>query len=330
MLRHVPVYRPILKQALATAWTHRELWPIAAVAGLAGTGAVLNDLLNEAKFAVSVPAGSFSEACRNLPLLQVYKEQIMLASPGQITLGTLIVAAVIVLVLLAITACQQIILRVIHRAASKKAPVTWTELRHELLHPRLFRFLGLDLFLKLIVINLMIATTMLLSYLSVSTVISDAFFGLVFAVLVFCLALGLNIVVMLALIGVAKKDLGMGAALLYGWQLFRKHTWICLEMAALLFAANFLISAIYNGTILVLGIPAAYTFLAALETGSFALYLGLMALITLVVAAVTLGFAGFATTFTYAAWIGLAEHLDKKVVTSRIVVHTKRFFQTFK
>lgn len=330
MLKHTPVYRPILKHALETAWTHRELWPLAAVAGLAGTGAVINDILNQAKLAVSIPTGNFSDAWHNSAALNAYKDQIILASPGQITLGTILLCLVAGLVLLAVAACQQIMLRVAHRAATKQAPITWKEVRRELLHPRLLRFLSLDLFLKLVVFNLMIATTILLSSLDIGAVVSDAFFGVIFSVLVFTLALSLNIIVMLALIGVARKDLSFANSLTYSFKLFRKHAWICLEMAGLLFAINFLISAAYNGTILVLGIPAAYSFLAALETGSSIVYFSLMAIVALLVATVTLAFAGFATTFTYSAWTALAEHLDKKSLAPRAVVHTKRFFQTFK
>ncbi|HRH31854.1 MAG TPA: hypothetical protein PLK06_00860 [bacterium] len=329
MKAHTPVYRPILKHALETAWTHRELWPIAAVAGLAGTGAVVNDVLNQAKLAAALPTTDFSRTFENLHILKVYQDNLIFASPEQITVGTLILAAIAILIVLAIAASQQIMLRVAHKATVKKTRVELKEIRHELAHPRLFRFLGLDLLLKLMVANLMIATTVLVSNLNVAHVVSDAFFGGVFSIVAFCLALTLNVLVMLSLIGVARKDLGFSAAIGYAWNLYRTHWFICLEMSVILFAANFLISAAYDGTILALGVPAALSFLAALETGSLLAYVSVVTIVAVVVVAITLAFAGFATTFTYTAWIALAEKLDKRAITPRVVAHGSRFIDTF-
>lgn len=325
MKAHVPVYRPILKHALETAWTHRELWPIAAVAGLAGTGAVVNDVLNQAKLAAALPSSDFSQIFENLRILKAYQENVIFATPEQITVGTIILVVVAASLALAIAASQQIMLRVAHRATIKKTRVELKEIRHELWHPRLFRFLGLDLLLKLMVANLMLATTVLVSSLNIATIFTDAFFGSIFSVMAFSLALTLNVLAMLSLIGVARKDLGFSAAITYAWKLYRGNWLLCLEMSALLFAINFLISAAYDGTILILGVPAALSFLGAVEAGSFATYVGLMALTALVVVAVTLAFAGFATTFTYTAWVALAEKLDKRAISPRMVEHGKRF-----
>jgi len=327
MKPHIPVYRPILRHALETAWIHRELWPIAAVAGLAGTGAVVNDVLNQAKLAAAIPTNGFSQAFGNLHVLGVYRDNLIFASPEQITLGTIVLLLTAVMVVIAIAACQQVMLRVVHGALKRKTHLSLQEIRHEFLHPRLFRFLTLDLFLKLMVINLMIATTVLVSSLNVGQIVSDAFFGVIFSAAALSLALTLNVIVMLALIGVARKDMSLGESLAYAWNLYRQHSWVCLEMSAVLFAVNFLISAAYDGTILALGVPAALGLLSALQMGSVVGYIGLLAVIALVVVTLTLAFAGFATTFTYAVWTALAEQLDKKTVTPRVIVHTKRFFE---
>jgi hypothetical protein len=324
---HVPIYRPILKHALETAWIHRELWPIAAVAGLAGTGAVINDVLNQAKLAAAIPTSNFSQAFANLHILGVYRDNLIFASPEQITAGTLILLGVALLVVIVIAACQQVMLRVAHGALRRKTHLSLSEIRHEFLHPRLLRFLSLDLFLKLMVANLMIATTVLVSQLNVGHIVSDAFFGVIFSAAALSLALTVNVLVMLALIGVARKDLSVGESLTAAWKLYRQHYVICLEMSVLLFAINFLISAAYDGTILVLGVPAAFSLLGAIEAGSFLTYITLMAVIALVVVTITLAFAGFATTFTYSAWTALVEQLDKKTITPRVVTHTKRFFE---
>lgn len=324
MQAHQPFYRPLFKRSLRTAWTHRELWPVAAIAGLAGTGAVVNDVLNQAKLAAEVPTSNFSQAFANLHVLSVYRDNVIFASPEQITISTLILLFIGVLIVFAVAACQQVMLRVAHRAMTNKAPLTFKAIRRELMHPRLLRFVGLDLFLKLMVINLMIATTVLLSQLHVGTIISDAVFGTIFSAAAVSIALSLNVVVMLALINVARKDASIAEALLSAWKLYRAHPLICLEMSLMLFAVNLLISIVYDGTILVLGVPAVYSFATALQAGSMFGYVGLVALATIIVVTVTLIFAGFSTTFTYAAWSGLAEHLDKKALVPRAIVHGQR------
>ena len=327
MKAHVPVYRPILKHAFSTAWLHRELWPLAAIAGLAGSGAVVNDVLNQAKLAASIPSSTFSETFGRLHILEVYKDNLIFATPEQVTVGTIVLLTVGLLIVLVIAACQQVMLRVVHGALKRRTHLSLAEIRKEFVHPRLFRFLTLDLFLKLVVMNLMIATTVLLINLDVSSVISDAFFGFIFSLTAFSLALSVNVLVMLALIGIARKDLSVNQALAYAWNLYRGHSFICLEMSLLLFAINFGISLIYDLSMVTLGIPAVMAFLAALEAGSFVTYLGLLIVTGAVVVTLTLAFAGFATTFTYSAWTALAEHLDKKTITPRVVVHTKRFFE---
>lgn len=330
MKAHVPVYRPILKHALETAWIHRELWPIAAVAGLAGTGAVVNDVLNQAKLAASLPSSNFNEIFGNLHILGVYKDNLIFATPEELTFWTLILLSIAALIVVGVAACQQVMLRVAHGALKRKTHLSLTEIRHEFVHPRIFRVLALDLFLKLMVVNLMIATTVLVTSLNVGRIVSDAVFGVIFSASAFSLALTLNVIVMIALIGIARKDMSIGGSLSYAWNLYRKHSLICLEMSFLLFAINFLISAAYDGTILALGVPLVLSFITAIEAGSFLVYLGLVALTALLVVTITLAFAGFATTFTYSAWTALVEHLDKKTLTPRVIAHTKRFVEHLK
>lgn len=324
---HVPIYRPILKQALETAWIHRELWPIAAVAGLAGTGAVINDVLNQAKLAVNIPNSRLGEVLANWPIFEAYQENFNFISLTHITLGTLIMIAITLFGVAVVAACQQVIIRVAHTALKHKRHLSLREIGREFVHPRIFRFITLILFLKLAVANLMLVTKFLVANLQFGQIVSDAFFGLVFALAVLAFTLSLNVVVIIALIGIARKNLSLGQSLAYAWNIYRRHAFICLEMSILLFAFNFLVSAAYDGTLIAVGAPAVIAFLSALKTGSLAMYIVLVALTTLLTVVITLAFAGFATTFTYAAWTGLADRLEKKTVPPRVIWHTRRFFQ---
>ncbi len=321
MPRHIKVYRPILKHALDTAWTHRELWPLAAIAGIAGTGTVVNDILKLGQlgqvFSGFNPFGGLHFAW-------------LTTGPAQATVSSLLVLALAWLGVVLIATCQQIMLRITHHALKQKTHLSFKEIRSDMLHPRVLRFLTLDLFLKLAIVNLVVVSGLLVSYLNFSHSLPDALFGIIFLIGTLTLALCLNILVMLALIGIARQDLSVGRAIIYALRLFRKHTLIYFEVSLLLFAINFLISITYVCTLLILAVPVIFGFLGVLKTGSTFGYLGLASVTSLIVASITVAFAGFTTTFTYAAWTALVERLEKKSVNLRIVAHTKHVIEHFR
>ncbi len=320
------IYRPILVHAVQTAWRHRELWPLAAIAGLAGTGAVVNDVFQQSKFALNLPSGQLSQSWRHLLESTQAQNLVFSTTPSQVLAVIFGIFGAMILAGLAIAACQQTMLRLTHRAAVKKLPLPYKEVKRELNHPRLLRFISLDLLAKLIVINLMMSVAILVADLDVSHSIPDAAFGIIFALSAFCVSLVINILVMLALISVARQDLNITEALAYAWRTFKTHPIICLEMSFLLFGINFVITGAFNGAVLVLGVPALFSFAAALQLGSTLVSAALMSLAIILNLALTLAFAGFATTFTYAVWTALAEYLDKKPAPqSRLIAHGQRF-----
>ena len=326
MPRHIPVYRPILLHSLKTAWHHRELWPIAAIAGVAGTGAVVNDLLRQAKIATTIPALMTWLDTQRTYVLESYQSQILIATPTQAVLMSLILIFSVIAIVLLVVACQQILLRVVHRAATKKKALRFGELRKEILHPRIFRFVTLDLLLKVLVSNIMLGSALLLSFLNSSTILADAVFGTIFSAMAISLALTLNVIIMLALIGVARGNDSVIDSIIFAWRMYRANPLICLEMSALLFAINFVISVLFDGLIVIIGAPAVLAFAAVLSGGSFASFVALTVVIVLIVMFVTIATAGFATTFTYAAWTALAEYLTKRKVTPRMLAHSQRMF----
>ncbi|MFZ2681798.1 MAG: hypothetical protein WAZ14_01765 [Patescibacteria group bacterium] len=327
---HIPIYRPILKHALDTAWIHRELWPIAAIAGLAGTGSVINDVLNQAKLVSSIPDSSFNQIFGNLHVLGVYRDNLLSASAGQITVATLGILGLSLVLAVTIASCQQLMLGVAHAALKSKKHLTLRDLASEFKPKKVLRFLQLDLILKLLVANITIGTTLLVASLNVGHVISDAVFGVIFTSFAIALALTINILIMVALVSVTKHNSTMSEALFSAWKLLRRYPAVCLEMTAVLFAVNFTMSAAYSGVILLLGVPAVLGFTAALNTGSLLLYLLVLTASILIAVTVTLAFAGFTTTFTYSAWTALVEQLSKKSITPRSVVHTKRLLGAIK
>lgn len=324
MPRHIPVYRPILLHSLKTAWHHRELWPIAAIAGLAGSGAVINDLLRQAKIATTIPTLMTWLDVQRAYVLESYQSQILISTPLQAVIMSLLLIFGALTVVLLVVACQQVLLRVAHRAATKKRQLSFGELKKELLHPRILRFLTLDLLLKVLVSNVMLGSALLISFLNTSDILADAIFGTIFSAMAISVALTLNVVIMLSLIGVARTDATVTDALTFAWRLYRANPLICLEMSALLFAVNFAISAIFDGLVVLLGAPAILAFAAVLSGGSFGGFVALTTVVVLIVLFLIIATAGFATTFTYTAWTALAEYLAKRKVVPRMLAHSQR------
>jgi hypothetical protein len=131
-----------------------------------------------------------------------------------------------------------------------------------------------------------------------------------------------------SLIQVAKANDGLVDAMQDGWKLFSDHKAVSLEMSAVLFGINFLITVAYVLGIVVIAVPFLFLFGLAISSGSLtavsAVSLGLIvSFLTF-----TIGTAGFVTTFTLSAWTELVYKLSKakSPVRARLHTHTARLF----
>jgi hypothetical protein len=331
MKEEAAVYRPILKHAFQTAWFHRELWPLAAFAGLLGTGTIFNDLLTQAEKGLSLPKESAFEYFGLLQFIKVYFSYLLKADPTNAIGSFLLFAGVGILFLTIVIAAQHAILRTVHRASAKKAHIKATELVKEMRHPRFSHLILINLAFKLLIGNLLIATGLLIAELQINYVVADAFFGMIFAVTCIALAFTLNVIAMLSLIETTKhEEVTLFEALENAYKTFRAHPLVCLEMSAVLFGLNFLLTIGYVVTLILGAVPAILLFLTALKTGSTLLMsIGTSAVIFLFIV-FSIAVAGFVTTFTYSAWMELSYKIARtKVVRPRLHLHGKRLLKHF-
>lgn len=322
-----PLYRPIILRALKTAWLHKELWPIAAVAGIAGTGTVLNDIITQGNGALAFPetgGGAFSF----ISFLQIYFGHLSVSTPQTAIASFFLFAFVLSSVVLLVTTAQHVILRAIHRATQEKKPISARELIREAEHPRLIRLFVINLFFKLLIVNSLLVGTLLLHTLNTTAVLSDAIFGLIFAFTVVAIVFALNVLEVFSLIYVAKADDGLVDAMRDAWDLFAEHKAVSLEMSAVLFGINFLVTAAYLLGVVVLSVPFLFLFGLAIATGSLGAISAIS--IALVITFVTASIAtlGFITTFTLSAWTELVYKLGKakSPVRARLHTHGARLF----
>ncbi|MBP9827574.1 hypothetical protein KBC55_00270 [Patescibacteria group bacterium] len=328
-MRHTPIYRPILQKALAASWRHRELWLVGALAGLAGTGSIINDALTQARAARSLSEGGLLGIPAGATALASTLKDVLLAGPQAAVGGILLIAFGVAFLLLTIVASQQILLRAAHRAAINAKPLSAKEFLLDLAHPRFLRIFTLDVFFKLISFNLMVASAYLLITLNSPWPILDALFGAIFSASTLVAALVLNILCMISLITIARDDATVPQSLHQSWRIFSKHPFVYLEMSAMLFAINFVISLAYLAAALLLFAGSTPLFALALEAESVSLFYALSFALVLSGALLSIGFAGFTTTFTYSTWVELVIKAQKTKIVTRTVAHGKHFLTLF-
>jgi len=318
------VYRPIILRSLKAAWAHKELWPFALIASLAGTGVVVNDVLKQARIMFTPTIESYQGLLGNsLAFVVNYLQNLILAGDGYMLGVSFGIVIVILLLVTIIAITQQMILVAMHRAVRRKKHLSWHEILRSMRHLHVFRVLGIDLVFSLLAVIILTGSGLLLRNL-VFTNQFDLLVALTFSALTLGIAFALNIVAMFALIGVAREELTFFKSIHEGAQRLVRHPVIAFEMSAVLFAANLLFSLVFLLGLAILAAPSALLFAEALSTGSLlaAIIVAVGSLIVFI--AWTATSVGFATTFTYAVWIELIERLDKTSFTPRIHAYSRR------
>jgi hypothetical protein len=159
-------------------------------------------------------------------------------------------------------------------------------------------------------------------------VIADAFFGLIFACVIVAIVFALNVFSIFSLIQVAKANDGIVEATRDAWEMFSNHKAVALEMSAVLFGMNFLLTVAYVLGVVILAVPFLFLFGVAVTAGSLTAVsvIGVLFSLTLLTATICMG--GFMTTFTLSAWTGLVYRLAnaKTPVRARLHEHTATIF----
>lgn len=321
-----PFFRPMLGNVVAHAWYHRELWPFAAVAGLAGIGAGINDVLTQARLASTLPGTDPLTSLASMSFIRSMLESFVLQGPGAVALTTLLLCFLAFLGAFVISWCQHLILRAMHNALTKTAPLSFHELMRATGNRHVVRILLINALVKILILNIILLSGILLATLTPLTNAFDAFFGIVFAVFSIMIAFGLNVWGMLGMILVVKKHERLGAALGGAWRMLKKHTLACLELSLLVFAITFSVTLLAIAGLIIIGSLSIPLFGIMVSQGT-PLGFALVTFCTILLGTVfAVAAAGFCTLIIYGSWMTLAERFEKKGerLTSRISHHAKR------
>ena len=321
-----PIYRPMLWRALQTAWSHRELWVFALFAGLASTGVVVNDLLQQAEISMN-PGNTLAQALGGDigAFIHAYASIVLSSGTSHILVATLGVCGVIISVSFLIVLCQQILLVAMHRAVHKKSQLTGRELLKTLHHHHFLRILGVDLLFHVAIFIVLGGGGTILRELP-STMAGGGFITVLLAAATLFIAFVLNVIAMLTLIAVGQEHVAILNGIQEGIERFMRHPLVCCEVALLVFAANLGLTIAFFFGLTTLALPIGFLFAEALSQGALGLLLGVTFVGTLIALFFTVAMAGFMTTFTYGVWTLLAEYLDRAPFGSRFHHHVRKHY----
>lgn len=318
------VYRPMIVKALTTAWTHKELWPFALLASLAGTGVIVNDVLKQARIMFAPSVETYQGVVGNAWVFIItYLRNLVVAGEDYLVASSFAVVLVVVSAAFIIAASQQILLVAMHRAVKRKKRLKLRETLQSVHHLHVLRVVGVDLLFRLAAFIVMTGAGLLLRNLMVESNI-DAMLAILLSAATLAIAFALNIIAMFALVGVAREELTIGRALREGMERLIRNPIVAGETAAILFAINLVLSFAYLLGLAFLAAPSALLFAEAISGGSLVamIVVGILSLLALIVW--TGVSAGFATTFTYATWTELVERCERSPFTPRIHAYSRR------
>lgn len=309
--------------ALVAAWNHKELWPFAVLAGFAGTGVVVNDLVQQASFALTPGATLTTFFGGNaLSFVLSYLRLIIVSGPHHLVQSILGIVALLCGTMFIIVLCQQLVLASMHRVAHQKKRLTGRDLLRALHHHHFLRILGVDLLFHMVIFLVLGGCGVLLRALPLSSVSGGAVALLLIAATLF-VTFVLNVILMLTLVAVGENHVPIIDGIQEGILRFMRHPLVATEVALLVFAANFALTMGYLLGLVILSIPIGLLFAEAFSKAMAGMMIAVAFFGALLVVMFTVLMAGFMTTFTYAVWTLLAEYLGRAPFGSRFHHHVR-------
>jgi hypothetical protein len=326
-----PLFRPLIAQAGENGWRTRSLWPIAAIAGIAGIGNVIDSVLHQTNIAQNVvkfiPINSIQGIFTNRgEFLRTWLSQSIDIQPQAIVntyLGLLVFGLAL---LVAVCVAQYIIIQGLRRLNEGRPMPTLSTLRKGLNLRRIYRLAAMNALTKILLVDLFLLSEQTLVYLGKFTpwvATLGTLLVILAALFVSCL---ISILGVYTLIEIVEENQTLAESYTKAWRLFTKHAAVSLEMSALQFSASYIFSGIYTITLLALATLLAPVFgLFFLNNSPLAITVLFFAYV-LCMAIFTVCFAGFSTTFTLSLWSGLHENLSHHRLShpSRVLHHFKK------
>ncbi len=314
MKKSLTIYRSMFEKAWQMTWQHKELWIIAAVAGLANTGAVFRSVLRG--FSHLQPADQLNveqaqDALLGMPWLVTYLEHLVTLSPARIIFTIASAAILLLAAALAAMAAQHVLILGIDKKIKSRKALNLHAIIHAIKHAHLWRLLAVNIIMVLATtITIALGALVLVPLLSDSAIIDTLAFSGVY-IIVLPILFAVSALGMLTLIQIVRQDRTIPEAAIGTWNLLRRNWLVTLETTLLLFIVNALISLLLLIIISAYALIVILLLFAAYNVGSFALMVTVGVLGVLGAVIIFLFHAGIVSCFNYSVWTQLAHRLER-------------------
>ncbi len=329
----IKLYADIMLRAWHTAWRHKELWFLAALAGLANTGTVFENVF-QTFWRVSpqklISWASISEFFNQYPWAQDYLKTLIAAGPLRLWLTAIVLIILMIVIAVGVLGSQQLALMSAIRGAKNKPHLGFKDLAKYLHHLHLVRLLAINLIVAIITAILFGLTAVLLSLLLTATLEINFFVYVAVYALILPFALMVNLLGMLCLVNVIRRDEGIIIAWHHSVRAVRDHWIFFSELSLILFVINFLASTLL--AIIFFGITICLSVLAALALkAGLLLMAGIIAVFTSSMGVLLIiCYGGISTLFNYSVWVEASEKTDKLRLIPAIEHATRAFLKPFR
>lgn len=329
----IKLYGEIMRRAWQTAWRHKELWFLAALAGLANTGTVFENVF-QIFWRVSpqklISWESIGEFFNQYPWAQDYLKALIHAGPTTLWLTIAVVICLLLIVAVGVLGSQQLALMSAVRGAKNKAHLGFKDLAKYLHHLHLVRLLAINLIVTIVTTILFGLTAMLLSLLLTASLELNFFVYVAVYALILPFALVINLLGMLWLVNVIRRDEGIIVAWHHSLRAISEHWIFFCELSLVIFIVNFLASTLL--AIIFFGVTICLSVLAALalKAGSL-IAAAVLAVITAALGALLIiCYGGLSTLFNYSVWAEALEKTEKMKLLPAIEHATRAFLKPFR
>lgn len=325
------LYASFMRRAWGTSWRHKELWFVAALAGLANTGTVFQNVF-ETFWRVApqkfISWTTIEETWQRIPWLASYFKILVIDQPSRAWLTIALLILALLILAIGILGSQQLTLTAAVRGAKNKKYLGWRELTkylHHLHFLRLFAVNALGFIALMIFYSL--AGLLLAKLLTASVAINFIIYLAVYT-LILPLALITNLFVMLCLVNVIRRDEGIVAAWHHTVRAVSEHWLFFFELAAALLIVNLLASTLLAVTFLGVTVCLSVLAVVALKAGSL-LLASIISVFTAALGAIIIAYGGLSTLFNYSVWTEALEKADKPGIIPAIEHMVKSFLKPF-
>lgn len=322
-------YGGFLSKSWKTTRSHKQLWLIAAVAGLANTGAIFNRVMNrlwQIQPADKVSIDTVGQAVESVPWVYEYFKATLTLDPIRITLILFCVILLFAAASLLVIAAQQIVLHHSSKAARSKKYFTLDHLKKDLSHTHVFRIFAIDALMFLSIALLQLLAMFPLAFLLSNSLILNAFLFVGIYLILLPLGFIVNAVGMFTLINIIRKDLGIVESMKRSWLLLKNHWVVIFELALILYIINILVVVLIKVALVVIAVPLGLLTFASLGSGSVWLMMLLTILGVLFAVVLVALLAGAMTMFNYSVWTHLLNRFDRYPFVSCLEVLAEKVF----